>query len=153
MVVALIGESCTGKSTLAEGLKTALSATVYAGKDFLRMAKSEPDARRAFSQLLAERAEGGDTVVYVITEPEHLTLLPEKAVRVLVTAGIESIKARFAARMNGKLPPPLAAMLEKKHGMFDRTPHVLRINTDEQAADASIAQILQLCKAEGLYGA
>ncbi len=41
MVIAIFGESCTGKTTLAERLKHALNAEVYAGKDYLRLAKNE----------------------------------------------------------------------------------------------------------------
>lgn len=83
MVIAIFGESCTGKSTLAENLKGRLEAQVYTGKDFLRLAKSEAQARSAFQALLARAAEGSETVVYVISEPEHLDLLPPNCIRVL----------------------------------------------------------------------
>ena len=38
MLIGIIGESCTGKSTLAERLKAQLNAEVYTGKDYLRLA-------------------------------------------------------------------------------------------------------------------
>ena len=41
MVIGIFGESCTGKSTLAEKLKTQLDAEVYTGKDYLRLAKND----------------------------------------------------------------------------------------------------------------
>lgn len=65
----------------------------------------------------------GDPAIYVIAEPEHLSLVPAGAVRVLVTAELETIQERFAQRMHGKLPPPVAAMLERKHGCFDNEAH------------------------------
>lgn len=40
MVIAIFGESCTGKSTLARALKERLGGEVYTGKDYLRMAKT-----------------------------------------------------------------------------------------------------------------
>ena len=60
-----------------------------------------------------------ETVLYVISEPEQVKLLPEGAVRILVKASIETIKERFKARMRGNLPGPVEQMLERKHGMFD----------------------------------
>lgn len=122
MVIGIIGESCTGKSTLAELLKQQLNAEVYTGKDYLRLAKNEAIAKKLFQNKLAG-AVTGPHLIYVIAEPEHLPLLPEQAVRILVTAELDVIKKRFAQRMHGNLPAPVAAMLEKKHGCFDTEPH------------------------------
>ena len=44
MLIAIIGESCTGKSTLADKLKQDFNAAVYTGKDYLRLAKSPSEA-------------------------------------------------------------------------------------------------------------
>lgn len=41
IVIAILGNSCTGKSTIAELLAQRLSAEVYSGKDYLRLARSE----------------------------------------------------------------------------------------------------------------
>lgn len=41
MVIALIGESCTGKSTIAEELKKRTNAEIITGKDYIRLAKNE----------------------------------------------------------------------------------------------------------------
>ncbi len=118
MVIGLIGENCSGKSTLADEIKKRLHAEVVTGKDYLRMAKSEAEATALFRRKLADAADGG-MLVYVISDREQLALLPDGAVRIHVRADLETIKARFAARMGGKLPAPVAAMLERKHGMFD----------------------------------
>lgn len=122
MVIAIFGESCTGKSTLADMLAEKLGAKIYTGKDYLRLARNENDAKSEFQKLL-EDAMTGEHIIYVIAEKEHLSLVPEKALRVLATAGLDTIKERFAARMNGHLPPPVAQMLERKHGCFDSQPH------------------------------
>ncbi len=118
MVIGIFGESCTGKSTLAEKLKEKIGAEVYTGKDYIRLAKSEQIAKRMFIKKLSE-AVSGENIIYVISEKEHLPLLPEGAYRVLVTADIETIKERFKSRMRGVLPPPVEMMLQKKHGCFD----------------------------------
>ena len=82
------------------------------------MAKSESEAEMLFRKKL-ENAVNGENIIYVISESEHLKLLPKDAIRVLVSADIDTIKERFKARMHGNLPAPVAQMLEKKHGIFD----------------------------------
>lgn len=52
MVIALIGESCTGKSTLAGMLKEKLGALVFSGKDYLRLAKARGTPGRHFARSL-----------------------------------------------------------------------------------------------------
>ena len=118
MVIGILGESCVGKSTLADKFKDRLGAEVFTGKDYLRLAKSEAVAKKLFQKKL-EQAVSGENIVYVITEREHLSLLPDGAVRVLMTADLELILERFALRMRGNLPDPVKAMLQKKHGCFD----------------------------------
>ena len=118
MVIGIIGENCSGKSTLAERIQKALGGEIVTGKDYLRLAKSESEARMVFQKKLKD-AVSGSNVIYVISEPEHLSLLPEGAVRILVHADLDTIKARFRNRMRGNLPTPVAQMLEKKHGVFD----------------------------------
>ncbi len=145
MLVALIGESCVGKSTIAAELQKSLGGEVYSGKDYLRLAKSEAEAKSAFAARLAERAASkSEHAVYIISEPEQLTLLPETCIRVVVSAGLEMIKSRFASRMGGKLAPPVEAMLVKKHGMFDSVPRDLSVCSDETTPSAAAEQILLL---------
>lgn len=133
MVVAIFGESCVGKSTLAEELKRSTGAQVFSGKDYLRLAKSEPIARKLFEKKLQE-AVSGENIVYVISEREHMALIPDGALRVLVTAELPVILERFARRMHGSLPESVRVMLEKKHGMFDTEAWDYHVTGD---ADAS----------------
>ena len=118
MLIGIIGENCSGKSTLAEKIKDVTGAEVISGKDYLRMAKSESEAQSLFREKLKASVRG-DHLIYVISEPEQVSLLPEGAVKILVSADLDTIKERFSARMHGHLPAPVAMMLEKKHGMFD----------------------------------
>ena len=138
MLIAIFGESCTGKSTLAKTLKASLGAEIYTGKDFLRIARNEAIAAKLFQKKL-EEAVSGAHIIYVIAEREHLALLPDGAVRVLMTADLEQILERFAARMHGNLPVPVKNMLEKKHGAFDRERYDYHIhnnkNSDNVCAD------------------
>ncbi len=142
MVIGIFGESCTGKSTLAQLLKDRLDAQVYTGKDYLRFSKNENMAKKLFRKEL-EAAVSGRNIVYVISAPEHLPLLPEGALRVLVTADLEQIKARFAQRMKGNLPAAVGAMLERKHGCFDKEMHHIHVVSGELDPDALYSQIKQ----------
>ena len=140
MVIGIFGESCTGKSTLAEKISGLLPCEIVTGKDYLRLAKSESMARALFQKKLAAAVDG-EHILYVIAEPEHLPLLPEGALRVLVTAELGTIKERFAQRMRGNLPPPVAAMLERKHGCFDAVPHEFHVISGQTDTDAAAAEI------------
>ena len=140
MVIGIIGESCTGKSTLAEKIAASLPCEVYTGKDYLRLAKNETIAKAMFQKKLSA-AVNGENIIYVISELEHLPLLPEGALRILVTADLEAIKSRFARRMRGNLPAPVAAMLEKKHGCFDTQRHDLHMSSGETDLDEIVAKV------------
>ena len=118
MVIGIIGENCSGKSRLADEIKKSIDAQIVTGKDYLRMAKSESEATILFKEML-RNAVSGENIIYVISEPEHINLLPDGAIKILVSADIDTIKERFKARMHGKLPLPVEQMLEKKHGLFD----------------------------------
>ena len=140
MVIGIFGESCTGKSTLAEKIAACFSCEIYTGKDYLRLAKNENIAKTLFQKKLAA-AVNGENIIYVISEKEHLPLLPEGALRILVTADLEQIKSRFAQRMRGNLPAPVAAMLEKKHGCFNAEPHDIHVVSSETDPDTVLRLI------------
>ena len=119
MVIGIIGENCSGKSTLANAIKDAIGAEIITGKDYLRMAKSENDAILMFKTKLKDALLTDKNIIYVISEKEHISLIPDGTVRILVKADIDTIKERFKKRMRGNLPAPVEQMLERKHGMFD----------------------------------
>ena len=140
MVIGIFGESCTGKSTLAEKIAASFPCEVFTGKDYLRLAKNENIAKVMFQKKMAA-AVAGENVIYVISEKEHLPLLPEGALRILVTADLETIKSRFSQRMRGNLPAPVASMLEKKHGCFDGESHDFRVISGETDLETVVEQI------------
>lgn len=148
MVIGIFGESCTGKSTLADRLKALLGAEVYTGKDYLRRAKNEAIAQKLFQRELDAAMSSGH-VIYVISEPKHLRLLPEKALRVLVTSDLDTIKQRFAQRMRGNLPVPVAAMLEKKHGLFDSEAYDIHVVSDSCNLDCVCKEIQTILEVRG----
>ena len=135
MLIAVIGEHCAGKSTLAEKLRQEFGARVVSGRDYLRLAKSESEAEGLFRKQLRD-AVSGENLIYVIAEPGQIQLLPDGAVRILVTADLETIRERFRARLHGNLPAPVAQMLERNHGMFDTLPCAYRFDGVCGDADA-----------------
>lgn len=139
MLICIFGESCTGKSTLAARLLQRDGGAVYTGKDYLRLARNEAEAREAFRKLLAEAVSGDRLTIFVTTELEGLELLPAGCTRVLVTAPLSLIRERFARRTGGKLPPAVAAMLEKRHGCFDAVPHDFHVESGEADIDAILS--------------
>lgn len=142
MVIGIFGESCVGKSTLAEKIAAGFPCEVFTGKDYLRLAKNENIAKVMFQKKLAA-AVNGDNMIYVISEKEHIPLLPEGALRILVTADLDTIKARFAQRMHGDLPTPVAMMLEKKHGCFDAVPHDIHVVSGETDIDLIVEDVVK----------
>ena len=141
MVIGIFGESCTGKSTLAEKIAASFPCEVFTGKDYLRLAKNENIANAMFQKKL-NAAVNGENIIYVISEKEHLVLLPKGALRILVTADLELIKSRFTQRMRGNLPASVANMLEKKHGCFDAEPHDMHVVSEETDLDVVVSKII-----------
>ena len=139
MIIGIIGENCSGKSTLADKIGAELGAEIISGNDYLRMAKSESEARNLFQEKLKDALTGNNTI-YVISEPDQLANLPDGAVKILVKADLETIKERFRIRMHGNLPDPLAKMLERKHGMFDE-------GTYDYCFDSTKDNATELCEA------
>ena len=129
MLVAIIGENCVGKSTLANKLNEKLPARIYSGKDYLRLEKNPSIALEKFKTILKESVTG-DNIIYLITEKEHLDLLPAGAFKIVLTAELEVIKERFKHRMRGNLPLPLEKMLENKHGIYDNLECNIKIDSN-----------------------
>lgn len=137
MLIAIIGENCVGKSTLAEKIREKLPAEIYSGKDYLRLEKNPAMALEQFKTMLRASVTG-DNIIYLITEKEHIQLLPEGTFRIVLTADLEVIKERFKARMHGNLPLPVEKMLELKHGMYDNLECNLKLD-----ANYEVEQVIQ----------
>ena len=132
MLIAIIGENCVGKSTLANKLNEKLPARIYSGKDYLRLEKNPSIALEKFKTILKESVTG-DNIIYLITEKEHLDLLPAGAFKIVLTAELVVIKERFKHRMKGNLPLPLEKMLENKHGIYDNLECNIKIDSNYDA--------------------
>lgn len=134
MLIAIIGENCVGKSTLAGKINEKFNGKIYSGKDYLRLEKNPSVAETTFKNLLKDAVEG-DNIIYIITEREHLNLLPDNTFKIVLTADIELIKDRFKARMRGNLPLPLEKMLEANHGIYDNLQCNLKLDENYNLAE------------------
>ena len=134
MLIAIIGENCVGKSTLAGKINEKFNGKIYSGKDYLRLEKNPSVAETTFKNLLKDAVEG-DNIIYIITEREHLNLLPDNTFKIVLTADIEVIKDRFKARMRGNLPLPLEKMLEANHGIYDNIQCNLKLDENYNLAE------------------
>jgi len=146
MIIGIFGESCTGKSTIAGELARRTAAKIYTGKDYLKLAKNEAEARNMFISLLKNNVDTPDIFIYVISEKEHLNFLPDDSIRIYMTASLDIIKERFAKRMNGNMPPPVATMLENKHGMFNNEKYDFKFDTADDSGDDICEKILAYVK-------
>ncbi len=141
MLIAIIGENCVGKTTIAEKIKDTLAAKVYSGKDYLRLEKNPNVALETFKKNLIEAIKG-ENIIYIVSEKEYLKLLPEGTKKIVVTAPLSIIKERFKERMHGNLPKPIEDMLEKKHGMFDNLVCDVIIDTSKDSIEEKLKTII-----------
>lgn len=134
MLIAIIGENCVGKTTLANKITEKIDARIFSGKDYLRLEKNPSVAVETFKKMLAASIDEGN-IIYLVTEKEHLPLLPEGAFRIVLTAELDAIKSRFKDRMRGNLPMPVEKMLEAKHGMYDHLDCNLKLDGNYNIED------------------
>ena len=142
MLIAIIGENCVGKSTLANKINEKFGAKIYTGKDYLRLEKNPSAAMETFAATLKASIDG-DNIINLITEKEHVQLLPEGTFRIVLTAELETIKSRFKERMRGNLPIPVEKMLEAKHGMYDSLDCNLKLDGNYNIEDVLSALMLK----------
>jgi gluconate kinase len=150
MLYIFMGQSCTGKSTVADKLKELMEIEVFAGKDYLRMAKNENDAWDLFYEKLSKAALDTDgshpAIVYLVTEEDQLNKIkPLKGVyTVKFIASLATIKSRFAERMRGHLSPPVEKMLERQFVDWEAVQGDMTVDTTEDVDSLEVARsILQ----------
>ena len=133
-----MGQSCTGKSTIANKVKELTGAKIYTGKDYLRMAKDENQAWKLFHEKLSKvgsnEESSKETIIYLITEKEELdrTVDIKDSCKVKFNAPLDTIKSRFTKRMNGNLPQPVEKMLEKQYEEWKSVEGDINVDSSEE---------------------
>lgn len=144
MLYIFMGPSCTGKSTAVKKIKDIVDAEVFAGKDYLKMAKGEHEAWQVFSDKLRTAAsDANDHIVYLITDKAELERVADiqNAHKIRFTAPLETIKERFSQRMNGRMPGPVEKMLEKKYADWEGIKGDLTLDTSQ---DDDLRKLMEL---------
>lgn len=155
MLYIFMGQSCTGKSTVADKLKELTNVEIFSGKDYLRMAKNENEAWRLFYEKLSNAAlnkeSSKETVIYIITEKEQLNRIStiEGSHKVKFTASLDTVKSRFAQRMRGNLPQPIEKMLEKQYGEWESVTGDINVDTTENNDVEELARMIGESHSEG----
>ena len=151
MLYIFMGPSCSGKSSAAEELKKLNNVQIYAGKDYLRMAKNEQEAWKIFSEKLNEASNNKDmnsqSIIYIISEKNDISKLQsfDNAVTIKFTASLEIIKSRFAQRMKGNLPKPVEKMIERQLAEWEDINAKLCIDTSEEEPSELAKKVFDLC--------
>lgn len=153
MLLLFIGPSCSGKSSTADELRKATGASVFAGRDYLRLAKNEMEAWTVFRARLAEAAGhpglSEDSVIYLVSDERAATDLQNIAGArwVKFTASPETLKSRFADRTGGHTPPGIEQMLGRQRAQFEPFKAGLSFDTTAGREPAEIArEIASWCR-------
>lgn len=148
MLYIFMGQSCTGKSTIANKVKELTGAEIITGKDYLRMAKDENEAWKLFHQKLSNAASkdklSKESIVYVITEKVFLDRIVdiEGSCKVKFTTPLDTIKSRFAKRMNGKLPQPVEKMLSNQYEEWESIKGDFNVDSTEEKDIEKIVKLI-----------
>lgn len=59
---------------------------------------------------------------------------------------MDVIRERFAVRMHGNLPEPVARMLERKHGIFENGQYYLEYDTTKSELNDICSEIMEFCR-------
>jgi gluconate kinase len=120
MLLVFFGPSCSGKSTVAKIIAERTTAGLWTGKDYLRLAPNEPEAKKLFMDMLRSAAEkpdlGAGSVIHVVTDPGQADsgIVGDKVITVKFTAQPDILQARFRKRTGGQLQPGVAEMLDRQ---------------------------------------
>lgn len=152
MLYIFMGPSCTGKSTAVRKIREIVDVEEFAGKDYLRMAKGEHEAWQVFSdKLRAASLDANEHIVYLITNKAELGRVSDidKAYKIRFTAPLETIKERFAQRMNGRLPGPVEKMLEKQYADWEGIEGELTVDTSRDEDLSRLMKLFEILQKEG----
>jgi len=120
MLLIFFGPSCSGKSTVATIIAARTKAELWAGKDYLRLARHEPEAKKLFTDMLRSASGKPDfalgSIIYVVTDLAQADFVIEgdTVTTVKFTASPEVLQGRFRKRAGGQLPPGVAEMLDRQ---------------------------------------
>lgn len=150
MLYVFAGPSCTGKSAVADLMKAKYGVQTFAGKDYMRMAKNPEQAWQCFYEKMSEASEQETlteaSLVFMVTEIDQLEKVKAlKQARIITfTADSEVVKTRFASRMGGNMPAPVAAMIDKQMEAWQKIVDYPVVNTTASNVETTLEHLLSL---------
>ena len=149
MLFIFMGESCTGKSTIADIISDKINAEVCSGKEYLKLAKNEYDAWKIFYDKLVDASADvyncDNNIIYVITETDMIAKFDNlNCVKVKFIADIDIIKTRFSKRMKGNLPKPIISMIERKSLEWKEIEGDIVLDTSKNDIEENINKIVEV---------
>ena len=157
MLLLFFGPSCSGKSSTADLIAQQIGADIWTGKDYLRLAKNEPESWDAFFELLRKAANDNHcnekSIIYILTDsPDSIANLSSLShvIRIRFTANLETLKQRFAPRMGGRIPPPVVTMLENVKNRTDCSPCDLCIDTTNRTPHEIAQEIIEMISVQAI---
>lgn len=149
MFIMFVGPSCGGKSSTAKVFQEKFGLKIYTGKDYLRLAKSETDAWKVFTEICQTAKENkqlcSHSVIYIASETDKFSDLAKiSSFTVHFDASQEILEKRFAPRTGGFVPPPIKKMIEKQKNNWLAVEADFHIDTTESTADYSAEKVLQM---------
>jgi predicted kinase len=148
MLLLFFGPSCSGKSSTADIVASRIGAQVWTGRDYLRLATQEPDAWKAFIEMMkkaaAEKSHEKGSLIYVTTEspapiPELSTMSQVYTIR--FTADLTTLTLRFAPRTGGQVPAPVVTMLERTKQVTDSAQCDLSIDSTNREPEEIVGEL------------
>jgi hypothetical protein len=135
MLLAFFGPSCSGKSSVASIIAGRTSAEVWSGRDYLRLATSETEAKQLFVAKLRDashRAElGAGSIIHVVSDPVEAVTVEGCTITAKFAASPEILRERFRKRTGGQLPAGVAEMLDRQLQLARATAADLKFDTSQ----------------------
>jgi hypothetical protein len=142
MLYVLFGPVGSGKSSTAKELQKLTNGIVFAGRDYLRLAKNEHNAWNLFLQSLndaaGQKGSASACIIYVLASPND-ALNIDGATKARFTADIDVLKERFARRTGSTAGPQIERMLRHQSQEFENVVADLTFDTSRGASSSDIA--------------
>ena len=156
MLLLFIGPSGSGKSSVARLIAQRIGCKVWTGRDYLRLARSQDEAKKTFRDMLESASEletfSAGSIIYVIGNPDDLDddLRAFPCYRCLrFNAVLSVLSRRFAQRMGQQpLPAALLSALERQRNRFAAFPADKEFDTTNADAASTASEVLDWCIGE-----
>jgi hypothetical protein len=151
VLLVFFGPNCSGKTSVGRDIARRTGATVWIGRDYLRLAKDEASAWQHFQGFLSRSVEvptlGFASIIYVPVDfPGGSRVVPSgPGLRfVRFTADLEVLKSRFAERVGGRISPTVEGMIKRSLEDAGRRHADLEEDTSRREVETIATEIIAM---------